>query len=155
MKSKHGHAHGEAFMLMSYACETCHHREAIWNSRDGVTPFGCGCPSCGETMYHVNWRSDQYAPDHKLRYGQKFFRDGRPDEAEAIMRRRIESLRDQYPLSPDEEEQLIRDSRDGTADEFQKGWPKLDLEDTHVPSTALEPEDDPAERGGPGSNPGV
>ena len=36
------HNHAEAFKLMIYACENpdCLHQEKIWNSRDGVTPFG-------------------------------------------------------------------------------------------------------------------
>lgn len=122
-------------MLMWYACTACWHKERIWNSRDGVTPFGLGCSSCGAIMNHVDWQADEYAPNHKLHRGQRFWRDGTPDEAEAIMRRRIESMRDQYPLPPEEEERLIRGARDAaeTADdnfhEFQKGWPMLDIYD--------------------------
>lgn len=125
-KTKHGHDHGEAFMLMTYACK-CGHRETIWNSRDGVTPFCMGCPSCGEmSLQHIDWRSDVYAPDHKPHRGQRFWRDGTPDEAEAIMRRRIERMRDSYPTTPEREAELIRMSRDGTASEFQKGWPNIE-----------------------------
>lgn len=121
-----GHSHGEAFMLMTYACG-CGHRETIWNSRDGVTPFCLGCPSCGQlSLQHINWKRDVYAPDHKPHRGQRFFRDGTPDEAEAIMRRRIASMKDRYPLSPEDEERLIKESRDGTASEFQKGWPNVE-----------------------------
>jgi ribosomal protein S27E len=123
---QHGHSHGEAFMLMTYACEACGHRETIWNSRDGVTPFGCGCPSCGKTLNHVEWQSDVYAPNHKLRPRQRFWRDGTPDEAEAIMRRRIDQMRGQYPLSPSREAALIASVRNGTEGEFQNGWPTLD-----------------------------
>ena len=121
-----GHAFNEAFMLMWYACE-CGHRERIWNSRDGVTPFVMACPSCGENLRHVDWQSDEYAPSHQLRSRQHFWRDGTPDEAEAIMRRRIEMMRDQYPLTPDREVALIASTRNGTEGEFQKGWPMLDL----------------------------
>lgn len=84
---EHGHTFGEAFMLMWYACD-CGHRERIWNSRDGVTPFALMCPSCaGEmgTLRHIAWQWDKYAPDHKPHPGQRFFRDGTPDEAQAIM----------------------------------------------------------------------
>ena len=126
MKTEHGHNHGEAFMLMTYACK-CGHREVIWNSRDGVTPFCMGCPSCGElSLQHINFRGDIYAPDHKTHPGQRFWRDGTPDEAEAIMRRRIERMRDAYPIPPDREAQLIRESCDGTCREFQKGWPNCE-----------------------------
>lgn len=124
--TQRGHSHGEAFMLMTYACD-CGHRETIWNSRDGVTPFGMNCPSCGgSTLRHVDWQRDVYAPDHKPHKGQRFWRDGTPDEAEAIMRRRIASMRDQYPCSPEKEAELIRWAREGK-DEFQPGWPTLDI----------------------------
>lgn len=130
MNQKHprdfGHNHGEAFMLMAYACE-CGHREVIWNSRDGVTPFGATCPSCGKpSLRHVDWQRDVYAPDHKLHKGQRFWRDGTPDEAEAIMRRRIEMMKDRYPLEPGQAERLIREAREGKY-EFRKGWPMIDL----------------------------
>lgn len=121
-----GHQHGEAFMLMQYACKDCGHRETIWNSRDGVTPFGCSCPSCGKTLLHTEWQRDVYAPNHKLNKGQGFWRDGTPDEAEAIMRRRIEQMRDKYPCTPEKEAELIKMAREGgDSGEFQKGWPML------------------------------
>lgn len=123
--TRRGHAHGEAYNLMTYACD-CGHQEVIWNSRDGVTPFGLGCPSCGNTsLRHVDWRRDVYAPDHRLHRGQRFFRDGTPDEAEAIMRRRIEVNRDKYPIDEEYAARLIKEARDGASSEFQKGWPKL------------------------------
>lgn len=53
----------EAFCLMWYACD-CGHRERFWNSRDGITPFGTSCPSCGGVMNHVQWPLDTLAPDH-------------------------------------------------------------------------------------------
>lgn len=120
------HVHGEAFMLMNYACEACGHREIIWNSRDGVTPFGCGCSSCGKSMRHVDWQNDTYAPDHVLHNRQRFWRDGTPDEAEAIMRKRIEAMRKSYPCSPAKEAELVKMARsEGDEGEFQKGWPML------------------------------
>lgn len=129
----HGHNHGEALCLMWYAC-TCGHQERIWNSRDGVTPFGASCPSCGNgNLTHVRWREDKYSPDHKLVRGQRFWRDGTPDEAEAIMRRRIEKMRDKYPITDEDFKTLIADSRagidqrTGQPNEFRKGWPMLDM----------------------------
>ena len=60
----------EGFHLMWYACQ-CGHRERFWNSRDAVTPFCMGCPSCGEpSLEHTTWNKDEYAPDHKPHVGQ-------------------------------------------------------------------------------------
>jgi len=121
-------SHREAFCLMWYACK-CSARERIWNSRDGVTPFCMNCASCGGdgTMSHITWEQDEYAPTHQLHPRQYFWRDGTPDEAEAFMRKRIESLRAEYPLTPEREAELIAKVRSGTPDSgFQKGWPMLD-----------------------------
>jgi hypothetical protein len=119
------HKFGEAFMLMTYACK-CGHREVIWNSRNGVTPFGMSCPSCGNpSLQHIGWKGDIFAPDHKLHQYQRFWRDGTPDEAESIMRRRIESMRDKYPCPPEREAELIKSAREGN-EEFWPGWPMID-----------------------------
>jgi len=122
-----GHQHCEAFMLMWYACEKCGHRELIWNSRDGVTPFGCRCPSCGDIMRHEHFQRDVYAPEHKLHHGQRFWRDGTPDEAEAIMRTRLERMKEAYPTTPEYAAELIAQARSGDIHEFQAGWPILSV----------------------------
>lgn len=121
--------HGEAFMLMTYKCSCCGHQEIIWNSRDGVTPFGTSCPSCGRLdLMHVSWHADTFAPEHKLHKGQRFWRDGTADEAEAIMRRRIDQAKgSKYPIPQSHIDSLIKMARDQTG-EFQKGWPMLDME---------------------------
>jgi hypothetical protein len=74
------YTHVEAFCIMLYACNSCIHREMIWNSRDGVTPFSCQCPSCGGTMSHTDFKKDRFAPDHQLHHRQKFWRDATPDD---------------------------------------------------------------------------
>jgi hypothetical protein len=127
--TKAGHVHGEAFMLMWYACKSCDHREQIWNSRDGVTPFGCGCPSCGKIMNHEDWSRDVYAPNHIPRNGQKFWRDGTPEEAETIMRQRIDRfMGTKYEPTPETAAELIRRARNESDDgEFRKGWPMLSI----------------------------
>ncbi|MDR6381784.1 hypothetical protein [Paraburkholderia caribensis] len=82
----------EAFCLMWYACE-CGHRERIWNSRDGVTPFGMSCPSCGEAkLFHVNFGRDTYAPDHVPRNGQRIWISMSKDRARQIARRTAERI---------------------------------------------------------------
>lgn len=128
-KTNNGDTFADAFRLMWYVCKECGHKERIWNSRDGVTPFGCGCPSCGGDLYHDNWGADTYAKNHKLVHGQRFWRNGTPDEAESIMRKRIESYRNDYPMTSEAETDLIAQCRSGECNEFQHGWPMLDAYD--------------------------
>lgn len=130
--TQYGHRHGEAFMLMRYRCEKCGKQEMIWNSRDGVTPFAVSCSVCPGMMQHVDFGGDIYSPDYKPGVGHRYFRDGTPDEAADIMRRRLDRMRDQYPTTPEYERELIEGARNAHATggqnfhEFQKGWPMLD-----------------------------
>jgi len=120
-----GHRHMEAFCFMTYACERCDHRERIWNSRDGVTPFGMTCPECGaHSMKHVEWENDYYEPNAKLKPGALFWRDGTPEEAEQIIRKRIEKAKGTpYEVKVEAAARMMSElMRDG----FQAGWPKLD-----------------------------
>lgn len=123
--------HKEAFCLMWYACESCPHVERIWNSRNGVTPFGCGCPSCGGTMLHTEWYKDDPQPNYKPRSGQAFWRDGTMDEAEKIIRARLARMRappNNLDCSPEREEEMVKAMRAGDPEwnEFQPGWPTLE-----------------------------
>lgn len=93
-RTPRGHFHAEAFCLMWYRCDRCQHMERFWNSRDGVTPFGTRCPSCGrDTLQHAYFGSDQYAPDHKPPAGQKVWIDMTRDRAQQIVRQRIDALK--------------------------------------------------------------
>jgi hypothetical protein len=117
---------------MWYACRGCGHRERIWNSRDGVTPFGLGCPSCGDDdLLHVEWARDVYAPGHALHHGQRFFRDGTVEEAVAIMSRRIARAEGtEYACTPEQAAELLEAARHpvarGEIGEFNIGWPMVD-----------------------------
>lgn len=129
-----GYRHGEAFCLMWYECRNkqCGHRERIWNSRDGVTPFGMQCPSCGDsTLNHAYFGSDVFAPDHKLRVGQRYWRDGTPDEAAFYMQQRINRcVGTEWECTQAMAAELIgiaRSGESGESSEFGKGWPMLDI----------------------------
>lgn len=88
--SQDDHLHAEAFCLMRYTCKLCQHSEIIWNSRDGVTPFGTSCPSCGEpTLNHSDFGSDKYAPDHKPHKGQRVWVSMTIERAEKLAKRMI------------------------------------------------------------------
>ena len=81
------YVHPEAFCLMAYGCERCHLIETLWNSRDGVTPFFLNCARCGGSMTHVMWGRDTRAVDHRLRPGERFFRDATADDLRAFYQR--------------------------------------------------------------------
>jgi hypothetical protein len=103
-----GHQHAEAFCLMWYACP-CGHRERIWNSRDGVTPFGTLCPSCGQPdLKHVSWNQDAYARDHMPAIGQRQWVSMTPAAAERIadLRTAAAALRG-YPVPPEHRAQFV------------------------------------------------
>src|SRR5215469_16924087 len=119
--------HKEAFCLMWYACK-CGHRERVWNSRDGVTPFGMGCPSCGKsTLLHVDWELDVPSPAHQLASGQGFWRDGTPDDAERIMTKRLDgAVGTPYEVDIDMRLELIAIARSDTTGEFGHGWPMFE-----------------------------
>ena len=117
---------GEAFCLMWYACD-CGHRERFWNGRDGVTPFGTSCPSCGGIMNHVQWQRDVCTPDHVPHHGQAVWRDGTVEDAVAIMTKRLDScVGTKYKPDAKRRTALIEMVRRGYAEEFQKGWPMLE-----------------------------
>lgn len=85
--------HKEAFALMWYGCE-CGHRERIWNSRDGVTPFITACPSCGESeLQHIWWNKDETNPSHKPFHGQRVWIDMTREAAEVRAKAYIEHMR--------------------------------------------------------------
>lgn len=120
--------HKEAFCLMNYICEDCKHHEVIWNSRDGVTPFGTSCPSCGSgSLMHVYFRSDIHVSDHKLNKFQKYWRDGTDKEARAILHHRYnnKAFQEYFEDYKNEEDFIIEVLKDNH--EFQKGWPILDI----------------------------
>lgn len=103
-----GHSHAEAFNLMWYACKSCGHRERFWNSRDGVTPFGTACPSCGKPdLCHDQFHLDTYVPDHKPHFGQRTWISMTRDRAMEYATQA--SKRSAKPLT-DDELQAVADS---------------------------------------------
>src|ERR1041385_5999692 len=90
--------HIEAFCLMTYACERGH-REIIWNSRDGVTPFVIPCAICGTEMTHINWRSDRREPAYQPQPGERMFVNMTPEDATALAKQMVEKYWD-YPETP-------------------------------------------------------
>lgn len=76
--------HKEAYCIMKYQCKRCNSVEHIWNSRDGVTPFGVTCRYCkGSDMLHVDWHGDVRDPLHIPKEGDRIFID-MPEEVHRI-----------------------------------------------------------------------
>lgn len=130
-----GYMHGEAFALMLYECKVCGGREVLYNTRDGVTPFGVPCrnEACnehemGSPMLHVNWKQDKCLPAFTPWPGMRVFRDGTLEEARAIMRRRIEACKGtEYERTPEETDAIVNAvTLDGNSG-FRRGWPMIDL----------------------------
>ena len=85
--------HKEAFCLMTYRCKDCGFEERIWNSRDGVTPFGLACPHCkGHNHYHEDWQYDQCNPFFCLfmKPGQRYFISMTMERAREYAARRVD-----------------------------------------------------------------
>jgi len=102
--------HKEAFCLMWYACK-CGHRERYWNSRDGVTPYGDRCPSCGNlTLFHVDFQKDLHSPNHKPFLGQRVWIDMTQARASEIANRQIESYKKLGQIIPDDYKSVVTES---------------------------------------------
>jgi hypothetical protein len=108
---RHGRTHAEAFCLMQYECKPresrfgaeprpgCGTVEWIWNSRDGVTPFGVDCRACGGEALHARWGEDQYAPGHMPPIGSRMFVDLTEERAKQLAAATARRYWDTYPPS--------------------------------------------------------
>lgn len=95
------HAHREAYALMNYESADGLVREVIWNSRDGVTPFGVTAKDGTTPLTHARWHEDQYAPNHVPALGDRIFVDLTPERAKTAAMRNAERWWDdpKYPAS--------------------------------------------------------
>lgn len=82
--------HKEAFKQMLYACQECGFLEILWNSRDGVTPYGISCRHCAGDALHKHWHLDHHMPDWTPTPGTRIFKDMTPERLRASLRKRIE-----------------------------------------------------------------
>lgn len=88
----HGHVHGEAFCHMRYANDDRTVVRSIWNSRDGVTPFGCTDPdNTGVELRHVDWGADRYDPLHVPAVGDLVWIDLHPERAAQLAARQVDA----------------------------------------------------------------
>jgi len=89
------HIHKEAFCLMTYAADDGSETETLWNSRDGVTPFGISSVS-GKSMHHVDWQEDKYCPDFVPPPGMRIFVDATLELVTPELNKYVETIFSEY-----------------------------------------------------------
>lgn len=99
------HNHPEAFCLMTYQADDGSETETIWNSRDGVTPFGLTLRS-GKPARHINWQGDVYAPNHVPKPGDRIFVDLTEERARQNALRMV-NLHPQYIPAGETAEKMV------------------------------------------------
>jgi hypothetical protein len=100
--------HKEAFCLLKYASNDGQIVEWIWNSRDGVTPFGV-MSRCGtKELRHVQWRFDVRIVNYEPLPGERIF----VDATEELLRPKAEEIiaRHHPTVGGEERASLIRNT---------------------------------------------
>ena len=117
--------HGEAFCLMQYRCKSCGQVEHIYNSRDGVSPFGVDSLCCeGAGAGHFDWKQDiPLAPEEALKLEHapsRVFIDFRFASALDVVKAQIENGWDdsEHPIS------AMYDTRAEAIVGFLESWTK-------------------------------
>ena len=113
--------HVEAFCLMNYKCRNCGHREQLWNSRDGVTPFIIDCIKCDGENEHVHFWMDKRKPFYRPYRGQRIFVDMTEERYLEMMQKRMEYFIGTEHEIPEEKrpeflEEAVKDMRKGEPD---------------------------------------
>ena len=96
------HSCGEAFRHMIYISKDGKVQLRVWNSRDGVTPFGCSHPVSGVELTHAPpWQLDYYDPGYVPEVGEWVWIDLHPERAMQLAMEKVEHFWDDpdYPLS--------------------------------------------------------
>jgi hypothetical protein len=84
------HKTGDSFMLMLYASKDHKIVEYLWNSREGVTPFGILARDDKTTLYHEAWDHDIYCPNYEPPVGMRIFVGLTRQRAKEAARRNVE-----------------------------------------------------------------
>jgi len=108
----------EGLCLMWYRCKDCKDKERLWNSRPRVTPMFITCSKCKGQMSHIHWNSDEYAPNHQPKSGERVFVDFSKEAAEKLNKEKVEEYWDHsdYPLSK------WHSSKEDALKSFMKEW---------------------------------
>ena len=129
--------HGEAYCHMQYRCSNGH-LMIIWNSRDGVTPFGMKCRECDADALHINWQQDQCDPLYQPRAGELIWVTMTMEDARVLASEMVEKYWDHpdYPMSetfPSKEEAIERLAKGYCEPEGQPRLTVMGGSTTHSP----------------------
>lgn len=83
--------HKEAFCIMQYRSKDGTEAEQLWNSRDGVTPFGITSRN-GKQMYHADWDKDACDPSFEPPSGMRVFVNATEDLVRESLMRYVEKI---------------------------------------------------------------
>lgn len=96
------HQCAEAYRHMRYGTKDGSVLVSVWNSRDGVTPFGFTDPDTGAEVTHLPpWQLDHYDPSYVPEVGEWMWVDLHPERALQMAMEKVEQWWDdpKYPLS--------------------------------------------------------
>ncbi|MCF6120843.1 hypothetical protein L2449_28880 [Mesorhizobium muleiense] len=79
---------GDAYMLMKYTNDAGE-VEWIWNSRDGVSPFGVQSRHGKGHLTHADWHEDAFVPNFVPPVGMRIFVDLTMERALVSARRQV------------------------------------------------------------------
>lgn len=88
---------GEAYMLMKYVSEDGTAIEWLWNSRDGVSPFGIDTRSGTGSLSHADWGEDAFVPNFIPPVGMRIFMTLTMEKALILARKRVVACWDRGP----------------------------------------------------------
>ncbi len=125
------HKYKDAFCIFWFACK-CGHQEKVWNSRDNYIPSNIICSSCGKMAGIPSGAPVEYDPKHQLNHGQKFFRDGTPEEAIKLATAHADKVIKNGSMVPGQEHMVyIEEDRkpliEAILKKFKEGWPCVDV----------------------------
>lgn len=79
----------EAYMLMKYVSDDSSEIEWLWNSRDGVSPFGVSSRVSKDIISHADWGEDAFVPNFVPPVGMRIFVTMTMEKALVIARKRV------------------------------------------------------------------
>lgn len=110
--------HPEAYCLMKYASRDGLIVEWVWNSRDGVTPFGIQSRDKTTELYHVNWEYDRRMKDYKPLPGERIFVDATVE----LMTPYLNDYIEKFWEHPDNAMKNYYPSKQAAFDTLMKEW---------------------------------